>query len=164
MARADARVGRVGFAAHLRGGGCDGGSPGGFLLEPRGRLDSPTGRCGTQERPRRRMLLYAHLARYRGRGRCRPVWPDLSPSVTPQRSRPLADPTSTQPSSATSRAARSFTCLITSSFERHRFRTAGTHGGHPYVILAELVPAKAGSGNPPLAVGGGGGGLPARAV
>jgi hypothetical protein len=54
----------------------------GLLL---GAAAKPTGRCGTKERPRRRMLLYARLARYRGRGRCRPVWPDLSPSVTPKR-------------------------------------------------------------------------------
>src|SRR5215218_6876071 len=78
MFRAHARVGRVGFAALLRGGSCDGGSRGGVLLDPRGRLDGPTGRCGTQERPRRRLLLVAHLARYLGRALCRPVWPDLS--------------------------------------------------------------------------------------
>src|SRR5215212_12093931 len=106
--RAQARVGRVGFAALVRGGSRDAGSRGGFLLDPRGSLAGPTGRCGTKESPRRRMLLYAHLARYRGRGLCRPVWPDPSPSVTSQQSRPLADPTSTQLSSATSPAARSF--------------------------------------------------------
>ena len=109
MFRAHARVGRVGFAALLRGGSCDGGSRGGVLLDPRGRLDGPTGRCGTQERPRRRLLLVAHLARYLGRALCRPVWPDLSPGLTPQLSRSLADPTSMQPSSAPSRAARFFT-------------------------------------------------------
>ncbi|CAA9465414.1 MAG: hypothetical protein AVDCRST_MAG58-3405, partial [uncultured Rubrobacteraceae bacterium] len=69
--RARARVGRVGFTAHMRGGFCDGGSRDGFLLHHRGRLAGPAGRSGPQERPRRRMLLYAHLARHSGGSRRR---------------------------------------------------------------------------------------------
>jgi hypothetical protein len=66
-----------------------------FLLHNRGRLAGPTGRCGTKECPRRRMLLYAHLARHSSRGPCGPVRSDLSPSITPRPSRSPAHPTLT---------------------------------------------------------------------